>query len=54
MTAFSFWSKDFDLTEKIVPGDVGLLSAGSLIPADGLIIEASDFLLHQTLVKLKG
>ena len=31
----------------IVPGDVVLLSAGSLIPADGLVIEAADFLVSE-------
>ena len=31
----------------IVPGDVVLLSAGNLVPADGLIIEARDFLVTQ-------
>lgn len=33
--------------EAIVPGDVVLLSAGNLIPADGLVIEASDFLVSE-------
>ncbi len=32
---------------KIVPGDVVLLSAGNLIPADGLLIEAQDFLVSE-------
>ncbi len=31
----------------LVPGDVILLSAGNLIPADGLILEARDFLVSQ-------
>jgi Mg2+-importing ATPase len=31
----------------IVPGDVVLLSAGNLIPADGLVIEAADFLVSE-------
>src|SRR3546814_18953541 len=31
----------------IVPGDMVLLSAGNLIPADGLVIEASDFLVSE-------
>ena len=31
----------------IVPGDLILLSAGNLIPADGVVIEASDFLVTE-------
>src|SRR4051812_28404671 len=31
----------------VVPGDLILLSAGNLIPADGLVIEAQDFLVSQ-------
>lgn len=31
----------------IVPGDIVLLSAGNLIPADGLILEAQDFLVSE-------
>jgi Mg2+-importing ATPase len=31
----------------IVPGDIILLSAGNLIPADGLVIEAEDFLVSE-------
>ena len=31
----------------IVPGDVILLSAGNLIPADGVVIEAQDFLVSE-------
>ncbi len=34
--------------DQIVPGDVVLLSAGNLIPADGLVIEAEDFLVSQS------
>jgi Mg2+-importing ATPase len=30
-------------TEQLVPGDVVLLSAGSLVPADALLLEARDF-----------
>jgi len=37
-------------TDKIVPGDVVLLSAGSLIPADGLVIEAKDFFVNQAVL----
>lgn len=33
--------------KMIVPGDVVLLSAGNLIPADGLVIEAADFLVSE-------
>jgi Mg2+-importing ATPase len=32
---------------EIVPGDVLLLSAGSLVPADGLVLEAQDFLVTE-------
>ncbi len=32
---------------RIVPGDIVLLSAGNLIPADGLVIEAQDFLVSE-------
>ncbi len=37
-------------TEDIVPGDVVILSAGSLIPADGLVIEAHDFFVNQAVL----
>jgi Mg2+-importing ATPase len=37
-------------TDEIVPGDVVLLSAGSLIPADGLVIEARDFFVNQAVL----
>ncbi|HUL94056.1 MAG TPA: magnesium-translocating P-type ATPase [Burkholderiales bacterium] len=33
--------------DTIVPGDVVLLSAGNLVPADGLVMEATDFLVNQ-------
>lgn len=38
------------LTDEIVPGDVVLLSAGSLIPADGLVIESKDFFVNQAVL----
>lgn len=31
----------------IVPGDIVLLSAGNLIPADGIVLEAEDFLVSE-------
>ncbi|MCX6797900.1 MAG: HAD-IC family P-type ATPase, partial [Candidatus Falkowbacteria bacterium] len=34
-------------TKMIVPGDIVLLSAGDIIPADGLILEADDFFLNE-------
>ncbi len=37
-------------TEQIVIGDVVSLSAGSLIPADGIIIEAKDFYVSQAVL----
>jgi Mg2+-importing ATPase len=33
--------------EEVVPGDIVLLSAGSLIPADGIVLEARDFFVNQ-------
>ncbi|MFN8579636.1 MAG: HAD-IC family P-type ATPase [Gemmatimonadaceae bacterium] len=35
---------------KVVPGDVILLSAGSLIPADGVVLEATDFFVNQSVL----
>ena len=35
---------------ELVPGDVILLSAGDLIPADGKVVEASDFFVNQALL----
>lgn len=37
-------------SEAIVPGDVVLLSAGSLVPADGLVLEAKDFFVNQAVL----
>lgn len=37
-------------TEEVVPGDIMLLSAGSLVPADGVLIEAKDFFISQALL----
>ena len=36
--------------EAVAPGDVVLLSAGSLIPADGLLLEANDFFVSQAVL----
>src|SRR4030042_5882854 len=36
--------------EEVVPGDVVLLSAGSLIPADGVVLEAKDFFVNQAVL----
>lgn len=38
------------LSEEIVAGDVVQLSAGSLIPADGIVIEANDFFVNQAVL----
>ena len=35
------------LVSTVVPGDLVLLSAGNLIPADGLVIETQDFLVSE-------
>lgn len=37
-------------SEEIVPGDIILLSAGSLIPADGVLLEAKDFFVNQAVL----
>jgi Mg2+-importing ATPase len=37
-------------SETIVPGDIVLLSAGSLIPADGIILDAKDFFVNQAVL----
>ena len=36
--------------EDVVPGDVVLLAAGSLIPADGIVVEANDFFVNQAVL----
>jgi Mg2+-importing ATPase len=36
--------------EQVVPGDIVLLSAGSLIPADGILLEAKDFFVNQAVL----
>jgi len=36
--------------EEVVPGDVVLLSAGSLIPADGVLLESRDFYVNQAVL----
>ncbi len=35
---------------KVVPGDVVLLTAGDLIPADGMVLEGHDFFVKQALL----
>ena len=35
---------------RLVPGDVVLLAAGDMIPADGLVLEADDFFVKQALL----
>ena len=37
-------------TEDVVPGDVVLLAAGNLIPADGVLLEAKDFFVTQAVL----
>lgn len=36
--------------EEIVPGDVVLLAAGDLVPADGRVVEARDFFVNEALL----
>jgi Mg2+-importing ATPase len=38
------------LAEELVPGDLVLLSTGSIIPADGVVIQADDFFLNQAVL----
>ena len=37
-------------TDQVVPGDVVLLSAGSLIPADGILLASRDFFVNQAVL----
>jgi len=37
-------------SEQVVPGDIVVLSAGSLIPADGIVLEANDFFVNQAVL----
>ncbi len=37
-------------TEDVVPGDVVLLTAGSLVPADGLVLDCKDFFVNQAVL----
>lgn len=37
-------------SEDVVPGDVLLLSAGSLVPADGVLLEAKDFFVSESVL----
>lgn len=34
--------------QQIVPGDIVMLSAGDIVPADGIILEADDFFLNES------
>jgi len=36
--------------EEIVPGDVVLLSAGSLVPGDGVVLESRDFFVNESVL----
>jgi Mg2+-importing ATPase len=36
--------------DRVVPGDVVLVSAGALIPADGIVLEANDFFVNQAVL----
>jgi Mg2+-importing ATPase len=38
------------LTADVVPGDVVLLSAGSLVPADAVLLEATDFFVSEAVL----
>jgi Mg2+-importing ATPase len=38
------------LSEQVVPGDVVVFSAGSLIPADGIVLDAKDFFVNQAVL----
>ena len=36
------------ITKNIVPGDIVLLSAGDIVPADGKLIEADDLYINES------
>jgi P-type Mg2+ transporter len=36
--------------QEVVPGDIVLLAAGSLVPADGIMLEAKDFFVNQAVL----
>ncbi len=38
------------LSKDVMPGDIVLLSAGSLIPADGIVLEANDLFVNQAVL----
>jgi Mg2+-importing ATPase len=38
------------LAEEVVPGDIVFLSAGSIIPADAVVIQADDFFVNQAIL----
>ena len=37
-------------TESVVPGDVVLLSAGSIVPADGVVLDVTDFFVSEAML----
>lgn len=37
-------------SSQLVPGDVVMLSTGSLVPADGLVLECDDFFVNQSIL----
>jgi len=37
-------------TVEVVPGDVAILSAGSIVPADAVLLEATDFFVNQAVL----
>jgi len=37
-------------SEQVVPGDLVMLTAGNLIPADGIVLEAKDFFVNQAVL----
>lgn len=42
--------KQIIASENVVPGDIIQLTAGSLIPADGILLEAKDFFVSQAIL----